>query len=127
MTVPDRAAARRFAEDWIAAWNGGDLEQILSHYVEGFEMRSPLIALRGFAADGVLRGKDAIRPYWRAGLSVTPPLRFELLDVYAGVGTIVIHYRSVGRRLVTEILEIDEAGHALRGNACYGPDDAPSP
>jgi len=30
-----------------------------------------------------------------------PPLKFELLGVYAGVDKVAIHYRSVGRRLVT--------------------------
>ena len=122
--VIDRAFALAFATDWIAAWNSADLERILAHYVDDFEMRSPLIAERGFSPTGVLRGKPAIRPYWAAGLAAaSPPLRFELLDAYAGANTIAIHYRSVGRRYVIEVIEFDERRRAIRGGACHGAGD----
>lgn len=121
MAVIDPDFARELAAEWVAAWNSHDLERIFSHYADTFEMRSPLIAERGFSADGVLRGKPAIRPYWSAGLAASPPIRFELLDVYAGADTVVIHYRSVGRRLVTEVLELDASRRIVRGSACYGP------
>src|SRR3954471_1712900 len=99
--VIDREFALAFANDWIAAWNGGDLERIFSHYADDFEMRSPLIAERGFSPTGVLRGKDAIRPYWGGGItSARPALLFELMSAYAGVNTVAIHYRSVGRYYV---------------------------
>lgn len=84
-------------------------------------MRSPLIADRGFSATGTLRGKEAIRPYWGRGIAAAdPPLRFELIDVYVGVSTVAIHYRSVGRKVVVEIIEFDEYRRAIRGNACHG-------
>ena len=119
--VVDTASARRFAEEWIAAWNAGDLERVFRLYRDDFEMRSPLIAERGFAPSGVLRGKDAIRPYWGGGIaSASPPLRFELVGVYPGVGTIALHYRSVGRRYVIEVIELDGDGLAVRGCACHG-------
>jgi len=121
-TVIDQAFARAFAAEWIAAWNSGDLERIFAHYTDDFEMRSPFIAERGFSSSGALRGKAAIRPYWQGALASQPPVRFELIDAYAGVGTIAIHYRSVARTLVVEVLEFDEHGRAVRGSACYGPD-----
>ena len=121
MAVIDPEWARQLAAEWVAAWNSHDLDRILSHYIDDFEMRSPLIAERGFSPTGTLRGKTAIRPYWTAGLAATPPLHFELLDVYTGADTLVIHYRSVGRRLVTEVLELDADRRIIRGSACYGP------
>jgi ketosteroid isomerase-like protein len=122
-TMIDRTFAQSFAREWVAAWNSGDLERIFSHYTDDFEMRSPLIAERGFAADGVLRGKAAIRPYWGAGIAgAKPPIHFELLDAYAGVGTVAIHYRSVARKYVVEVIEFDDARRAVRGSACYGAD-----
>ncbi len=121
--VIDRAFALAFAAEWVAAWNSGDLERIFSHYVDDFEMRSPLIVERGFSPTGVLRGKEAIRPYWGAGISgARPPLRFELVDAYAGVGTVAIHYRSIGRKVVVEVIEFDEQRRAVRGCACQGAD-----
>lgn len=125
-SVVDRAFALDFAKMWVTAWNDADLERILSLYADDFEMRSPLIAERGFSASGVLRGKHAIRPYWGAGLAqANPPLHFELIDAYAGVNTVAIHYRSVGRKYVVEVIEFDEQRRAIRGSACHGVDDAP--
>jgi ketosteroid isomerase-like protein len=123
-TIIDRAFARAFATEWIAAWNSGDLERIFALYADDFEMRSPLIAERGFSPTGVLRGKAAIRPYWGGGITAAaPPLEFELIDAYAGVHTIAIHYRSVGRKHVIEIIELDDQRRAIRGSACHGADD----
>lgn len=119
--IIDRAAARELAAAWISAWNSGDLEKVFALYADDFEMRSPLIAERGFSPDGVLRGKEAIRPYWGGGIaSAKPPLCFELLDAYGGVNTVAIHYRSVGRKVVVEVLELDERRLVIRGSACHG-------
>jgi len=119
--IIDRDAARVLAERWIAAWNSHDLERIFALYADDFEMRSPLIAERGFSPTGALRGKAAIRPYWGAGIATAqPPLQFELLDAYGGVATVAIHYRSVGHKLVIEILELDAHGRVIRGGACHG-------
>jgi hypothetical protein len=120
MPVIDAGAAGKLAAEWIAAWNSHDLERILEHYEDDFEMRSPLIVQRRFAETGVLRGKAAIRPYWTAGLAATPPIQFELLGAYGGVNQVVIHYKSVGRRHVVEVLELDDAGRIVRGSACHG-------
>lgn len=123
MPVIDREFARAFAAEWVAAWNSGDLERIFSHYTDDFEMRSPLIAERGFSPTGRLHGKEAIRPYWGAGLSTAkPPIHFELLDAYAGIDTVAIHYRSVARKIVVEVIEFDAERRAIRGSACYGAD-----
>jgi len=62
-SVIDQAWAHDFATEWIAAWNSHDLDRILSHYVEDFEMSSPLIIERKIDPSGVLRGKAAIRAY----------------------------------------------------------------
>ena len=58
--------AREFAREWIAAWNDGDLERILAHYADDFEITCPLIVERMGVASGMLKGKNAIRPYWSA-------------------------------------------------------------
>ena len=119
--IIEHDAARALAERWIAAWNSQDLEQVYALYDDDFEMRSPLIIERGFSPTGALRGKDAIRLYWGPGISTAkPPLHFELLDAYGGVDTVVIHYRSVGRKIVVEILELGADGLIVRGCATHG-------
>jgi ketosteroid isomerase-like protein len=126
MTEPgpiSQEAAERLAAEWIAAWNAHDLDRVLAHYAEDFEMRSPLIVQRGVDPSGVLRGKPAVRAYWQAALAAAvPPVRFELQGVYAGVGTVAIHYLSVGRRMVIELLELDAEGRIARGHGIYALD-----
>jgi len=41
--------------------------------------------------------------------------------VYAGVGSIAIHYLSVGRRMVIESVELGADGKVTRGAALHGP------
>ena len=116
--TPDWAQA--FAREWIESWNSHDLDRILSHYTDDFEMRSPLIRERGFSPDGVLQGKDQIRVYWAKGLQAVPPLRFELLRIYIGASSLAITYQSVGRREVTEVVVFNDQGKVVSGNAMYG-------
>ena len=112
--------ARRFAAEWIATWNSHDLDRILAHYTDDFEMCSPLIVERVGEASGCLRGKQKVGAYWKIGLAASPPLRFELIDVFTGVGSLTIYYRSVGRSVATEVLEFDGDCHVVRGRAHYG-------
>jgi ketosteroid isomerase-like protein len=115
------AWAREFAEEWIAAWNSHDLDRILAHYRDDFQMQSPLIIERLGVPSGTLKGKAAIRPYWQIGLAALPSLRFELQDVLAGVDTIAIYYRSVSRnRMVAEILRFDAQRRVISGAGLYG-------
>jgi hypothetical protein len=38
------------------------------------------------------------------------------------VAVVAIHYRSVGRKVVVEILELDDHRRVIRGCACHGAD-----
>jgi ketosteroid isomerase-like protein len=50
--VMEEGFAERFAKEWIAAWNSHDLDRILGHYEDDFEMSSPVIpALVGEPSD----------------------------------------------------------------------------
>lgn len=113
----ERQWALSFAREWIEAWNSHDLERILSHYAEDFEMTSPLIIERMGESSGVLKGKIAVWPYWSQGLAAQPPLRFELQDVFVGVESITIYYRSIGRRVVAEVLQFNARGEVVRAAA----------
>ena len=117
----DRAWAEQFAQDWIEGWNSHDLERILAHYADDFEMTSPLIAARLGVADGKLKGKDAIRRYWEQGLASTPELRFELQEVIVGVNAIAIVYESrTLARTVVEYIAFDECRRGIRAEALHG-------
>lgn len=110
--------ARRFAGEWIAAWNAHDLERILSHYTDDFEMSSPVIVQLMGEPTGTLKGKAAVRDYWTKALDRLPDLRFELVDVYAGASSVVIHYRGP-RGLSAEAFWFNSEGKVDRAAAHY--------
>ena len=103
-----------FATAWRDAWNAHDLEAILAHFTDDVVFTSPA-AQRIVGGDGVLRGKDALRSYWRTGLDRIPDLHFEVEAVYTGVDTVVINYRNQAGNLVCEVLhfagELVHEGH----------------
>jgi hypothetical protein len=90
----DPAFAARFAREWIDAWNSHDLERILSHYADDFEMSSPLIVRIAGEPSGTLRTKDTVGWYWARALRATPDLHFELITTLVGVSSITIYYRG---------------------------------
>jgi ketosteroid isomerase-like protein len=114
-----RTAAETFAQEWIAAWNGHDLERILAHYTDDVELDSPFIPVVAGEPSGVLRGKRAVGAYWAKALARTPELRFELVQVLWGVRSVVIRYRRHDGRRAAEWFELDAAGLVLRSAAHY--------
>ena len=113
----DQQWAQAFANDWIASWNAHDMDRILSHYTDDFEMSSPLIVERLGLPEGKLKGKHAVGEYWLPSLSIHPPLHFELMEVFVGIEAITLYYNNVGRRWVAETLFINGSGKATRGLA----------
>ncbi len=111
--------AEHFAKDWIHAWNSHDLNQVLSHYHDDFEMNSPLISKIAGEASGKLLGKSAVSSYWQQALAMVPDLKLELISVLVGVGSITLYYKSVGGKLAAETFHFDEQLKVIKAYAHY--------
>lgn len=81
-----------FARTWAEAWNRRDVEAVLRHFADDARFTSPVAKQIGYAADGVVDGKDGLRRYWTAALGKNPDLHFRVLSVFAGADTLVIRY-----------------------------------
>jgi ketosteroid isomerase-like protein len=115
----DQSFAERFAADWISAWNIHDLERVLSHYADDFEMSSPMIIQIAEEPSGALRGKAAVRAYWNAALELIPDLHFELISVLVGVRSITLHYKGSRDRLAAEVFHFGPDDKVTRAFAHY--------
>jgi ketosteroid isomerase-like protein len=115
----DAAFAARFAADWIDAWNTHDLDRVMAHYAEDFEMSSPKIVQIAGEPSGTLRGKPAVRAYWARALQLIPDLQFELLVTLVGVDSVTLHYRGAGGRLAAEVFHFGADGKVARAFAHY--------
>ncbi len=106
-----------FAAEWIASWNSHDIERILSHYEETFELSSPVLEKVSPASGGKLIGKDAARAYWSKGLAARPDLHFEPVTVFKGVQSAVIYYTGLGGKLCAEFFEFGASGKVASSHA----------
>lgn len=113
-----REFAEHFAADWIEAWNCHNLDRILSHYAEDFEMSSPYIAQIAGEASGQLRGKAAVGAYWKLALARMPELRFELKEILIGAHSLTLYYRGA-RGMAAEVFFFDPSGLVAKAAAHY--------
>ncbi len=111
--------ARKFANEWIAAWNSHDLDAILFHYDDNVVLNSPVAAKLLNDPSGAVRGKAALREYFRRGLQTYPDLRFELLDVMFGLSSVVLCYKNQKGTKTAEFMEFGESGKVIRVVANY--------
>jgi len=118
MTTASSITPAAFAHAWLDGWNRHDVEAVLEHFTDDVVFSSPIAARLFPESGGVIRGKSALRNYWLEALGQVPDLRFELVDVYTGVDSVVINYRNQKGGLVNEVLIFD--GHLVReGHATY--------
>ena len=102
----DQEFAAHFAADWIAAWNSHDLQRILAHYSDDFEMSSPVIVQIAGELSGGLKGKVAVGAYWAKALALIPALHFELVATLIGVDSITLYYQGA-RGMAAEVFFFD--------------------
>jgi ketosteroid isomerase-like protein len=110
--------ANEFSEHWIHAWNAHDMEMILSHYTDDFEMSSPVIIDAMSEPSGTLKGKEDIRAYWSKSFEKYPNLKFEKLHVLVGSNSVTIIYNGV-RGLSAESFHFNTVGKVYAAHAHY--------
>jgi predicted ester cyclase len=115
-----RDEAWKLAEHWVAAWNGHDLDLIMTHYDDAIELTSPVAARLLETSDGMVVGKDNLRAYFRRGLEANPELQFHLEDVLWGIHSVVLYYKNQKGTRTAEFMELSAAGKVVRVVANYG-------
>ncbi|MCL4550820.1 MAG: nuclear transport factor 2 family protein [Bacteroidetes bacterium] len=114
----DKTFAEHFATDWIDSWNKHDLDRVLLHYTDDFEMSSPVIIKVAGEPSGSLKGKEAIGSYWAKALQLDPTLHFELVATLVGVNSITLYYKGP-RGASAEVFHFNEEGKVTRAYAHY--------
>jgi ketosteroid isomerase-like protein len=118
MTMLEKTFANHFATDWIEAWNTHDLDRVLSHYADDFEMSSPIIIKLAGEPSGTLQGKAAVGAYWAHALQLFPSLHFELVATLVGVNSVTLYYMGVSGA-AAEVFHFNAEGKVARAYAHY--------
>ena len=118
-----RDDALRWAEQWVADWNAGDLAAVLAHFEDAIEFTSP----RALAVVGVgtVRGKDALRDYWTRALAAIASLRFTLRRISWDPATSelsIFYDRDVDGLCsrAAEVLQFGRSGRVARAEVYHG-------
>jgi len=114
----DKLFVDQFATEWIRDWNSHDLDRILSHYTDDFEMSSPVIIRIAGEPTGRLKGKEKVRAYWAKALTLIPDLRFELVTALSGVDSITLYYKGA-RGLSAEVFHFNSHRKVYKAFAHY--------
>lgn len=110
-----------FTSEWLQAWNDHDLDRVLSHYSDDFEMYSPVIIEVTGNQEGRLQGKEAVGAYWAKALALFPNLQFTHICTLVGVNSLVIHYLGATGKRVAEVFQFNTKGLVICAHAHYEP------
>jgi hypothetical protein len=116
------ADMRRHAEEWIAAWNRRDVEQVL----EAFHDDARFVSLKAHRITGraLVEGKAALRSYWNKAVpSLTATFRLDHVLCDPGKREMVLIYDRVDGAKYTracEFMRFDEGGRQIEGEAMLG-------
>ncbi len=114
----DKTFAEHFAVEWISAWNARDINRILSHYTDDFEMASPVIVQLTGGQSGTLKGKPTVSAYWTKALQRNPQLHFALTHMLRGFDSITLVYQGP-RGTSAEVFYFNAEGKVARAYAHY--------
>jgi ketosteroid isomerase-like protein len=111
------------AQSWFAAFNAHDLESLLSLYADDAIHYSPKLKVRQPETKGLIKGKEALRTWWRDAFDRLITLRYEPTSFTANEQRVFMEYiRHVEGEedmLVGEVLEI-KAGKIVASRVYHG-------
>ncbi|MFC4164230.1 nuclear transport factor 2 family protein [Epilithonimonas zeae] len=95
---------------WFKAFNEHNLENLLELYHDSAEHYSPKLKIREPETDGLIKGKNALRTWWKDCFERLPTLQYEVNKLTADSEQIFMEYtRKVEGEedmKVGEVLEI---------------------
>jgi limonene-1,2-epoxide hydrolase len=111
------------ANNWFEAFNEYDLEKLLALYTENAEHYSPKLKLRKPETLGLIKGKTALRAWWKDSFDRLPSLKYEPVQFTANAERVFMEYiRKVKGEedlMVGEVLEV-KAGRIVASRVYHG-------
>jgi ketosteroid isomerase-like protein len=102
---------KQIATKWFEAFNAHDLEKLLSLYNDNAQHYSPKLKIRMPETQGLIKGKQALREWWKDAFDRLPTLQYEVVKLTADEDQVFMEYiRRVDGEddlSVGEVLQID--------------------
>lgn len=102
---------KQIAIKWFEAFNEHDLEKLLSLYNDNAQHYSPKLKIRMPETLGLIKGKQALREWWKDAFDRLPSLQYEVIKLTADEEQVFMEYiRHVAGEddlSVGEVLQIE--------------------
>ncbi len=85
--------SQTIAKRWLAAFNAHDLEKLLALYDDHAEHFSPKLKIRKPETNGIIKGKDALRDWWKDAFERLPDLSYRELSITANDERVFLEYK----------------------------------
>ncbi len=103
---------KQIAIRWFEAFNEHDLEKLLALYHNDAEHFSPKLKTRLPETQGLIKGKDALRSWWKDAFDRLPSLKYEVKKLTADEEQVFMEYirhvKDEDDIRVGEVLEIND-------------------
>lgn len=100
------------AHAWFEAFNSHNLEKLLSLYDDEANHFSPKLKIRHPETKGLVKGKEALRVWWKDAFDRLPSLHYKVTSLTANSDRVFMEYIRIvageENMLVAEVLEIKE-------------------
>ncbi|CAN5640486.1 nuclear transport factor 2 family protein [soil metagenome] len=111
------------AVKWLQAFNDHDLEALLFLYDENAIHFSPKLKIRMPETDGLIKGKEALRSWWKDAFQRIPELHYQQQTITANHDRVFMEYTRIvpGEVIinVAEVLEINN-GKIIASRVYHG-------
>lgn len=111
------------ATRWFEAFNQHDLEKLLSLYSNDAVHYSPKLKSRQPETKGFVKGKEALRAWWKDSFERLPQLKYTVQKLTANESRVFMEYlRQVNTEpdmIVGEVLEIQD-GRIIASRVYHG-------
>jgi ketosteroid isomerase-like protein len=84
---------RAIALAWFEAFNTHNLDELLQLYHDDAEHYSPKLKIRHPETNGLIKGKEALRTWWRDAFDRLPSLRYEVISLTASNDRVFMEYQ----------------------------------
>ena len=102
------------AKAWLSAFNQHDLEKLLLLYDETAEHYSPKLKIRKPKTNGIIKGKSAMRIWWKDAFDRLPDLYYMEKTITANNERVFMEYiRIVSGEKDLSVAEVLEIKHGL--------------
>lgn len=99
------------AYQWFDAFNEHDLEKLLALYDDDAEHYSPKLKVRQPETNGLIKGKAALRAWWKDAFDRLPTLHYEVVRLTAAEDRVFMEYirhvKGEEDLFVGEMLEVE--------------------